>query len=286
MWEVRCLPTHRHLVSHPHHHDLRLHLHHHLRHRLHYHLQPPLVPGRYTFSDSAFAKAGMVVVVAGAGAAGAALLARLQPQLHFLSFGVQLRGGGRDGEEEEQHDDASSHMGPPAVGGAEQIHLALHALSTQHNGLLIRALVGHGAAADACLAYAGRYGHVASCPVRRLALLGGKHAHTPPPSGWSVLSVHGAEDAVVPRSSAELWHVRHRGGLPHALRVLAGADHAFATKGAGDALAAALNDWLEGARRLSEDDSADAWRTPTAAGGAAQAEEAAEDDDDELFGMV
>ena len=85
----------------------------------------------------------------------------------------------------------------------------------------------------------------------------------------------------------DLPTLRHRGGLPHALRVLAGADHAFATKGAGDALAAALNDWLEGARRLSEDDSADAWRARTAAGGgAAQAEEAAEDDDDELFGMV
>ena len=64
--------------------------------------------GKYTFEDSAFARAGMVVVVVEAGAAGAALLTRLQPKLRFLSFGLQLRARRRDvsGNEEEEGDDA------------------------------------------------------------------------------------------------------------------------------------------------------------------------------------
>ena len=90
----------------------------------------------YTFSVSAFVKAGMVVVVvAGTGAAGAALGRTthvLRAVLPFPCFWqVQLRDGGREDEQGGQHGDASSHVGPPAVGGAEQTPLALHALSTK-----------------------------------------------------------------------------------------------------------------------------------------------------------
>lgn len=115
-----------------------------------------------------------------------------------------------------------------------QVRVALQALEEQSGSGFVRCLVGHGAAADACLVYARRYGsrapsgdtssprassgditslrspsgvtsspssspHPHTTAVRRLALLGGPHAVSPPPpgAGWRVLSVHGADDAVV-----------------------------------------------------------------------------------------
>ena len=296
--------------------------------------------GAYTFEDSAFARAGMLLLCADEGSEGAELLAALQQRLNFMSFAFQMRPpppppdasrrwgdgylmpsgyGGGDGDD----DDARGGFGGGSGGadaaaledGCEQLYAAVHALTTHQPSLQIRAVVGHGAAADACLRYAATYGHAASCPVRRLALLGASHsshggrladagmiermaiagaraqqrpsaADVPPPVGWSVLSVHGADDVEVPRACAELWHVRHRGGNgssgsgsggnggsgssgvattpPLKLRVVAGADHAFSSAAALETLADTLNDWLEGARRLTNDDSAN-WQVAGAA---------------------
>ena len=121
--------------------------------------------------------------------------------------------------------------------------------------------------------------HPHTTAVRRLALLSGAHAVSPPPpgAGWRLLSVHGADDAVVPISTAELWHVRHRDVISHDLRLVAGADHTFSTRTATEALATTLNDWLEGARRLSEGDGGSAGRGLQVA-----ADAAAEDDEEDL----
>ena len=57
----------------------------------------------------------------------------------------------------------------------------------------------HGEVADAALRYAVQFGRAASCPVRRLVLLGAPHGSLSdaPPEAWSVLSVHGTADGHV-----------------------------------------------------------------------------------------
>ena len=75
--------------------------------------------------------------------------------------------------------------------------------------------------------------------------------------------------------------MRHRAAGAHLLRVVPGADHAFSAAAAVDTLGATLNDWLEGARRLTTDDSAN-WRLgATPAGKPASATVVANDADDE-----
>ena len=49
--------------------------------------------------------------------------------------------------------------------------MKLEPIKSQHPQLLIRGLVGHGAAADVAHAYACRYGEGNTCPTRMLAQL-------------------------------------------------------------------------------------------------------------------
>jgi len=173
-------------------------------------------------------------------------------------------------------------------------------LRAQHPALFVRAIVGAGAAGDAALRYAVRYGASAGCPVRRLVLLGSAHGSLDDsPSGigggdaWQTLSVHGTADTVVAPVRAELYHTRHRAAGAHALRLLQ-AGHDF--KACEPRVAATINDWLEGVRRLNSDDRS-AWAVEAriaaaakaAAGGRPEGGEAREtgggggaDDDDDL----
>ena len=95
--------------------------------------------------------------------------------------------------------------------------------------------------------------------VRSLVLLGCSHEAADGSTmdasrafkvGWRVYSVHGGEDddAVI---SAQVFHSMHR-GHGHQLKLLAEADHGFS--GFVPAVGAAVNDWFEGARRLTSDD--------------------------------
>lgn len=134
--------------------------------------------GRYTFVDTAFERAGMLVLVVEAGLAGAGLLTRLQPKLRFLSFGLQLHAmrrtffGDDDDEGEEWRAARAERAVAAAEEGAEQVRVALQALQEQSGSGFVRCIVGHGTAADACLAYARRYGSPTSEPGSR----------TPPPA--------------------------------------------------------------------------------------------------------
>jgi hypothetical protein len=202
--------------------------------------------GSYTFADEAFRRAGMLLLVGEPTAAGDAALAALQPQLHNLSFAFRLP--------------STDAHGRPAslVSWTDDVYEVLQGLVREHALLLIRAIVGHGVAADACLAYAQQYGHAASCPTRQLVLLSGSHAEGRasrwPAVDWRLLSIVGAADGTS-LTNVELFHVRHRPCTPGAskVRLLEGADRSYAGAAAATA-AATINDWLEGARRLDDSD--------------------------------
>ena len=202
--------------------------------------------GSYTFADEAFRRAGMLLLVGEPTAAGDAALAALQPQLHNLSFAFRLP--------------STDTRGRPAslASWTDDVYEVFQGLVREHTLLLIRAIVGHGVAADACLAYAQQYGHTASCPTRQLVLLSGSHAEGRasrwPAVDWRLLSIVGAADGTS-LANVELFHVRHRPCTPGAskVRLLEGADRSYAGAAAATA-AATINDWLEGARRLDDSD--------------------------------
>lgn len=146
-----------------------------------------VLSGSYTFADEAFRKAGMLVLVVEPTAAGDALLEALQPQLHFLSFGFRLP----------KHD--AEGRGSTGASWRDDVHEALQWLQQQHPQLLIRGLVGHGGAADACVEYATRYGDGAACPTRHLVQIAGSHKSLKAVAGgaagaWRMLSIVGADD--------------------------------------------------------------------------------------------
>ena len=74
-----------------------------------------------------------------------------------------------------------------------------------------------------------------------------------------MLSVIGDADSKVSVTSAMDFNERHR-EKGHKLRVLPGANRAL--DGHVKTVAASINDWIEGARRLNADDSG-AWRAPS-----------------------
>ena len=200
--------------------------------------------GSYTFADEAFKRAGMLVLIVEPTAAGDAVLESLPPLLRFMSFAFRLPDTTADGRT------------PTLSSWRDDIYEVLHALRGQHPQLLIRALVGHGAAADAAHDYAATYGHAASCPSRLLVQLAGSHNSSKgwPSGGWRMLSLVGSADGSS-LAAAELFHLRHRPAAePSAskLRLLDGAERTF--DGHMPIVAASINDWLEGARRLTGDD--------------------------------
>ena len=216
--------------------------------------------GSYTFEDGAFRRGGMAVLVVEPTAEGDAVLASLQPELHFLCFGFRLPNTTAEGT-------------PPGLNSwRDDVHEVLQWLVRQAPQLRVRALIGHGAAADVCHAYATRYGDAASSPVRMLVQLNGSHstggaaapkgsplgssAFAWPTGQWQMLSIVGDADPRVSVTSAVAFHERHV-GKGHKLRVLRGADRALRGHHTS-AAASSINDWIEGARRLTSDDLA-AW---------------------------
>ena len=168
----------------------------------------------------------------------------------------------------------------------------------------VRAIIGVGAASGVCLAYAKRMEqrrqeleeeaaeveagmldgewHRARQYLHRmdtrLVLLGSAHvdlegAAATSPKGWNVLSIHGGEDSGVSVAGAYLFHTKHASnqintshqkGVRLSLRVLEGVDgrygeHAFK-------IAQCITDWLDGRRRLTDDDLA-GWRVGGVSGG-------------------
>ena len=209
--------------------------------------------GSYTFQDEAFRRAGMAVLVVEPTPEGDAVLASLQGELHFLAFGFRLPSTSPSGT-------------PPTLSSwRDDVYEVLQWLLMQTPMLCIRALIGHGAAADACHAYATMYGEAASSPVRMLVQLNGSHAARSPgpigsnpfawPTKWKMLSIVGDADPKTSVTAAQAFHDRYR-DRGHKLRVLGGADRAL--QGHITAAAASINDWIEGARRLTADDVA-AW---------------------------
>ena len=138
----------------------------------------------------------------------------------------------------------------------DDVYQVLTWLMQQTPMLCIRALIGHGAAADACHAFACEYGAAASCPVRLLVALNGSHELSAkkaewPVGGWKMLSIVGDGDSKSSVIAAQSFHDRHE-SKGHKLRILAGANRAL-----DDHIQAAttsINDWVEGARRLTGDD--------------------------------
>jgi hypothetical protein len=194
----------------------------------------------------------MVVLCVEPTDAGDALLASLPPHLHFMSFAFRLPTTSPDGRV------------PTLDSWRDDVHEVIQWLVRQSPMLSIRALVGHGAAADACHSYASRYGEGASCPLRQLCLISGSHSSSRawPPGGWKVLSLLGSKDGSS-RLDAEAFHVRHeRQG--HTMRIIEGAGRDF--KSHELTLAKSINDFLEGARRLNGDDRG-LWSSPAARSG-------------------
>lgn len=98
--------------------------------------------------------------------------------------------------------------------------------------------------------------------VRNLVLLGCSHeapdglpfdAHQAFDAGWKIFSVHGTEDEEAQIVSAQVFHSAQR-AAGHRLRLVAGADHDF--DGHVPLVSNVINDWLEGARRLTANDNA------------------------------
>ena len=162
----------------------------------------------------------------------------------------------------------------------DDIQHTLQWLQSQHPQLYLRGLIGHGAAADACLDYACRYGTSPANPCRALVqLAGSSEARGSVSPGWRLLSLHGTRDESSVMA-AELFHVRHK-AQGHKLRILDGAPRSFF--GHVPVVASTINDWFEGARRLTPDDSSQ-WETSAAAARAALkvAASQAEAEEDEL----
>ena len=98
--------------------------------------------------------------------------------------------------------------------------------------------------------------------VRELCLLGCSHeeaeegmpidARAAFARGWRMLSVHGTADTLAELVCARAFAAQHRACGAHRLRLLSGADHLFS--GQLSAVAEAINDWHEGARRLGAGD--------------------------------
>jgi len=225
--------------------------------------------GSYTFADGSFDKAGMLVLVVEPSEAGDTILSTLQPALHFMSFAFRLPPMAADG----------ANKATPKV-WRDDIQYTLQWLQAQHPQLYLRGLIGHGAAADACLEYATRYGSMASSPCRALVqLAGSSEARGTVPAAWRLLSIHGTADGSSVMA-AELFHVRHK-AHGHKLRILDGAGRSFA--GHVPTAASTINDWFEGARRLTADDVTH-WEKNAAEAQAAlrRAASQAEDEEDEL----
>ena len=196
----------------------------------------------------------MLLLIGDGGAAGEGLLERLQSSLHFLSLAVALPAVVRDPSAY----DASASL---AAARADLIAEVLEDVRQQSGGLHLLAIVGCGGGADACLALVAS--GLAPRGLARLALVGGAYGAAAtgalgalPPS-VEVLSIHGAADEVAPLMRAQLYHARHPS---HRLRTIEEGGHHFEGD-AAVAAATALNDWLEGARRLNGDDIAN-WRLP------------------------
>jgi pimeloyl-ACP methyl ester carboxylesterase len=219
--------------------------------------------GSYNIVDSAWSKGGMLVLLHEGTAASRQFVHALQATLHFLSLAFCPPSLQRA---------STGNTGPPTEGGreakgnriietaAEEVAIVFSFLRAQHPALFVRAVVGHGTAGDAALTYALRYGAAGACPVRRLVLIGAAHGNlddAPSAGGeadarWEMLSVHGTADLEVPHMRAQLCNSRHRAAGGHALRLIQGAAHDFA--GDEARVAATINDWLEGVRRLNSED--------------------------------
>lgn len=219
--------------------------------------------GSYNIVDSAWSKAGMLVVLDEGSAASRQFMHTLQPTLHFLSLAfcptsLQQAGAGDKGSPGADRGASKNHLIEAA---AEEIAVVFGFLRAQHPALFVQAIIGHGAAGDAALTYAVRYGAAGACPVRRLVLVGAAHGNlddAPCAAGrdadsrWAMLSVHGTGDVRVPHMRAQLYHSHHRAAGVHALRMIQGAGHDFT--GDEARVAATINDWLEGVRRLNSED--------------------------------
>ncbi|KAL1503352.1 hypothetical protein AB1Y20_011404 [Prymnesium parvum] len=208
-----------------------------------------LLSGTYRAASTAFHRAGLVLLCAPPGSAAEALLLQLQPHLRFQSFAFPL---------------------VPSLGGQhEQVRHVVSALRAVYPHPRVLALVGGGGAGSACLSYALRHPRAAAeGSGGRLVLVGAEHSlpadarhhrfHAakhkplaPKPEGWQMLSIHGEEDDAEQTAAALLFHLRHA-AEGHALRVLRGASTAAPSSAA--AVGAAVNDWLDGARRLGDGD--------------------------------
>jgi hypothetical protein len=220
--------------------------------------------GSYNIVDSAWSKGGMLVVLHEGSDASRELMHTLQSSLHFLSLAfcpISLRQASAGNKGSLTATDLEASGNHLLEAAAEEIAIVFGFLRAQHPALFVRAIVGHGAAGDAALTYAVRYGAAGACPVRRLVLIGAAHGNlddAPSAAGgfadsrWEMLSIHGTADVDVPHIRAQLYHSHHRAGGVHALRLIQGAGHDFT--GDERLVAATINDWLEGVRRLNSDD--------------------------------
>ena len=220
----------------------------------------------------------MLVVVTEPTPEGDVVLAALQAELHFLSFGFRLPSTDAAGGAPDKASWVptcrfdpppwtlpphfswplfSTHFPLRHVSQVQDVHETLRWIQSQHPQLLVRALIGHGAAADVCTQYACEHGEFAACPTRMLVRLAGGDAAISgwPVGGWKVLTITADKEAPPARARAESYHARHR-DKGHTLRVFGGAARSFS--GCIDKVGATVNDWIEGARRLNAED-ASSW---------------------------
>ena len=169
-----------------------------------------------------------------------------------------------------------AHQRPPCPPGgssaSDQVRHVIGALRAAYPYPTIRAIVGIGSAAAACLTYAAKQPNATTDGSGgRLILLGADHTapaeprHVPmslpsltrqkrlavPPAGWKILSVQGTNDDADKVAAALLFHLRHK-DVGHALRLIAGGGATFERR-VGHVVGA-LNDWLLGTRRLDSSD--------------------------------
>ena len=192
--------------------------------------------GEYLPTDTTWRKAGMLVIVTDASPEGRELAEKLPAHLHFFCFTFSL-------PKQSESEDCT-----PAI---ERIYLMLRFLKLQHPHLVIRGLLGQGIAGEACLSYAETYGQ-AYVDTRSLVILSSNYGNMTiqPPSDWRILYLHGKEDSTVPSIRAELWHAHHAGVCDHTLRLLPGVSHAMGRHAL--MVATIINDWFEGAHRLTD----------------------------------
>ena len=279
-----------------------------------------MLHGKYRFDETPFERAGMLILVCEPTDDGELLLSELPPLLRFQSMAIVLP------ERTRTH----KHSTPESW--ADDLDDVLAYLHDSQSVTVVRGLIGHGRAGEACLLYANRTAEIAEreaaeeerrasataeerraweaaeekakrrcrggcgclatwhdthcckmcemqpgehglrCEqkradplpkrydVRSLVLLGCSHEAADGSTmdasrafkvGWRVYSVHGGEDDDAEVISAQVFHSMHR-GHGHQLKLLAEADHGFS--GFVPAVGAAVNDWFEGARRLTSDD--------------------------------